>query len=114
MRIAALIVLLCLLPGCSTLKQVFKKVDDACIVGRLGPTQAERLNEDPEAAWENLHDDYLQPVKAGDRLVNGDCADFSKRITQPNSFPEEGTSMWDKVKGTLKVFMRIIKGMGGG
>ena len=70
--IAALILALSL--GCAGTKAGMK-FDDLCIAGRIKPDAAQWLNEN-QGSWKQ-HSDYGAPIKAGDRLFNGDCSEVA-------------------------------------
>lgn len=57
--------------------------DDLCIAGKFRDDAAEWMNANQES-WKQ-HGDYTDgrqpsPVKSGDRLFNGDCSEFTKRL----------------------------------
>ncbi len=60
--------------GCITGSPLGKQIDDWCVAGKLEERSAIWLNRHP-ATW-NQHGDYQVPLKARDRIVNGDCSEF--------------------------------------
>lgn len=80
------------LASCSTIRKVDDRFqgkafgaafDDLCIAGKFRDDAAEWMNAN-QSAWKQ-HGDYTDgrqpsPVKKGDRVFNGDCSEFTKRL----------------------------------
>lgn len=72
---AAIIPLALSLAGCDSIAEIGHAFDDVCIKGRLTADDAAALNAaDPK--WSDA------PATEDDRVLNGDCSDISKGITQ--------------------------------
>jgi len=72
--------------------------DDLCIAGKLKPTSAAWLNSNQDL-WKQ-HRDYTEvdgetPLKAGDRLFNGDCSLVTKLLIKGD------------VRGSLDALKRV-------
>jgi hypothetical protein len=63
------------LPGCDTIADLGHAFDDVCIKGRLTADDAAALNA-AHPKWADA------PAAEGDRVLNGDCSDISKGVTQ--------------------------------
>lgn len=70
------------------------KFDDLCIAGRITAEAAEWLNAN-QAAWKQ-HSDYEAPIKAGDRLFNGDCSEVAIQAAKKDK------------KGLWKAFRKVL------
>lgn len=72
---ALLLLAVLFLPGCSFISAIGQGFDQACIKGKLTAADAAALNA-AHPKWAGL------PAKEGDRVLNGDCSDLSKSVTQ--------------------------------
>lgn len=59
-----------------------KRIDDFCVAGKLTTQGASLFNNDPDSANLNRHGDYPYAIKEGDRIVNGQCSELLKELTQ--------------------------------
>lgn len=70
-----LILAVLLLSGCADVKAIGQAIDSVCIIGKLSASDALYLNAQ--------HQKWTSPkAKEGDRVLNSDCSDLSKSVTQ--------------------------------